>query len=406
MESMRKCRSCNRQKSEADFIHPLTQQSGLTCSHCIMEKHLKKEAAKEVAGANGTLAKHAMRLDGHEKRIRGLEAGARSSPRADFAEWMPLRDPSVVIGPGDLCECLDHKLSRVITGKGLLFVVSTAPLLMGNAPPASELALGRAVVMIGQVPVRCRGAVKANDQLKPSGFDDGTAIASDEHTGIVAMESSGGAERPRLVNALVVAGCCRTIGRFLGRRVQRRREQEGASNDGFVVVQHGDSHGGGGGGSDGNDDSAAHELRSEMTTLGCAVECLEPRVTSLETRVDRVDTIVADVVSGRPTPDESYADIMALAAPRLDDPHRQMHVEKILALEATVRGLRVLLQRPARSLLQRAARGALGRRRVAKLRAAILALQATKLQKAARGRVPKQALVLALRAARAELQRS
>mmetsp|Transcript_12485 Transcript_12485/g.37661 ORF Transcript_12485/g.37661 Transcript_12485/m.37661 type:complete len:461 (+) Transcript_12485:574-1956(+) len=96
----------------------------------------------------------------------------------------------------------DRKISRKITGDGVLFVVTTAPFFVGNAPKeAAHYANGRAVVMIGQAPVNVVGDVKSNAVLVPSGRDDGTARAAADApfaSGIVAMEDASSSSEAKV----------------------------------------------------------------------------------------------------------------------------------------------------------------------------------------------------------------
>jgi hypothetical protein len=61
-----------------------------------------------------------------------LEGGDKAG--ADIAEWLPLKDLDEPIVPGDVVELLDGCISRVITRRGLVFVVSTRPMFVGNQP--------------------------------------------------------------------------------------------------------------------------------------------------------------------------------------------------------------------------------------------------------------------------------
>ena len=95
---------------------------------------------------------------------------------ADFAEWLPRTDPSEVILPGQVVECVAGKISKIVTQTGQLFVVSTAPLVYGNKPKDSETeSLGNRVALVGQVPINVVGDVVPGAKLVPSGMNDGTA---------------------------------------------------------------------------------------------------------------------------------------------------------------------------------------------------------------------------------------
>ena len=72
-----------------------------------------------------------------------------------------------------MVELLDGTISRIITGGGQVFVVSSYPMVVANKPAGlstEELeSLGRPVVLIGQAPVKLVGSCAANDMLVPSG---------------------------------------------------------------------------------------------------------------------------------------------------------------------------------------------------------------------------------------------
>ena len=83
-------------------------------------------------------------------------------------------------------ELLDGTISRLISGQGQLFVVSTRPMVVANKPSETteeELArTGRAVVLIGQAPVKVVGACVSNEMLVPSGA---WGASSNPLTGVV-----------------------------------------------------------------------------------------------------------------------------------------------------------------------------------------------------------------------------
>ncbi|KAH8043254.1 hypothetical protein JL721_13165 [Aureococcus anophagefferens] len=193
-----------------------------TCADCIM-KRSAAASSRPASDVGATLTNHAARLDDHETRIALVE---RTSSRADLAEWLELRDPAEPVGPGDLVECVDRKISREITGRGVLFIVSTEPFFTGNVPSDEVLPRGRAVAMIGQVPVKVRGAVRESQCLAASGEDDGTAVASDCPTGIKAMEAAEASESFELVRALVNAGSHAIAAPELTKKQKRRRARK------------------------------------------------------------------------------------------------------------------------------------------------------------------------------------
>ena len=260
--SSQQCSSCHKFKIPNAFIHPTSGRVGKTCAECIIRKSASTKAGA-AAEVEAVLLEHARQLARLNERLTELERVPRSvypaqrrylereechsppgaltppdehtqntqrwqsqadyleqmllrdphlcagiSPFADLAEWFALRDPAEKNAPvpGDLVEMRDRKISREITGDGVLFVVTTAPFFVGNAPKdAAAYAGGRAVVMIGQAPVNVVGPVKSNAVLVPSGRNDGTAMAGDGcSSGIVAMEDARKGKVMCLVNAGVV----------------------------------------------------------------------------------------------------------------------------------------------------------------------------------------------------------
>jgi hypothetical protein len=71
------------------------------------------------------------------------------------------------------------RVSHTTDGADQIMVVSTAPIVTGNSQDLDneEEASFSKIAMVGQAPVRVRGAVEAGDVLVPSGLNDGTAIA-------------------------------------------------------------------------------------------------------------------------------------------------------------------------------------------------------------------------------------
>ena len=317
------CKSCGSTKGSEAFIHPTTLKQGKTCADCIM-KRSAAASSRPASDVGATLTNHAARLDDHETRLAVVE---RTSSRADLAEWLELRDPAEPVGPGDLVECVDRKISREITGRGVLFIVSTEPFFTGNVPSDEVLPRGRAVAMIGQVPVKVRGAVRESQCLAASGEDDGTAVASDCPTGIVAMEAAETSESFRLVRALVNAGSHAIAAPELTKKQKRRRARWAARKqkkqraaDEFVLVAA--------------DDNSEATDETDLDSLASSHSCVR----------------------------------------KLIEENKQ--------LVAAMRGTRVLFRDP--SLLQRVGRGFVARRRAAGILRAIVKIQAARRSHAAR----------------------
>jgi len=103
-----------------------------------------------------------------------------SSYSADFAESVPRLKEDESIEAGDVVGIVDGRVTRATEGAHHVAVVSTAPVILGNAAPRERRHLQEKIAFIGQVPVKVRGPVRAGMFLCPSGDGDGTAIAVDE----------------------------------------------------------------------------------------------------------------------------------------------------------------------------------------------------------------------------------
>ena len=98
------------------------------------------------------------------------------SSSGDFAEWHEQRDPDEELQEGHVVGFREGKVGLSTADSRLLGVVSSRPIVLGNAPESREkLACGVAVAYCGRVPVRVRGPVNSGDLLVASGHDDGFA---------------------------------------------------------------------------------------------------------------------------------------------------------------------------------------------------------------------------------------
>lgn len=89
---------------------------------------------------------------------------------------MVKKDPNEELLPGHLVQGHANKISKHISdsedgGKGVLFVVSTAPGFVGGTPSKDSAR----VAMVGRVPVRLCGHAYVDWYLVPSGNSDGLA---------------------------------------------------------------------------------------------------------------------------------------------------------------------------------------------------------------------------------------
>ncbi|KAH8073000.1 hypothetical protein JL720_11091 [Aureococcus anophagefferens] len=138
--------------------------------------------------ARGASAQFWIRAKCAQERSKARSAVRRPAARPadtagapDLAEWMPLKDPSEPVGPGDLVEMVDKKISRVVTGRGRCFVV----------------------------PIKVVGAVRESQCLAPSGRDDGTAVATARH-GHLQHGGGRGAARPLYRGSSAVTKICKS----------------------------------------------------------------------------------------------------------------------------------------------------------------------------------------------------
>ena len=100
------------------------------------------------------------------------------SGSADYAEWLPKADGLQEFKAGQIIGIENGKVSHRTQGSDKLFVVSSQPIVLGNAPtnPDDEDAFVKAAFM-GQVPVQIAGPVSAGDFVLASGMEDGLAVA-------------------------------------------------------------------------------------------------------------------------------------------------------------------------------------------------------------------------------------
>ena len=100
---------------------------------------------------------------------------------ADYAEFIPKRDPSDQFQAGDIIGIFADGASHETTGALRAMVVSERPAVVGNRPiGVDEGEFEKTHVkaaFVGQVPVRVDGAYEIGDYLLASGSGNGTAVA-------------------------------------------------------------------------------------------------------------------------------------------------------------------------------------------------------------------------------------
>ena len=96
---------------------------------------------------------------------------------ADYAEYLERLNEYEVIRPGCIVGEHNGKISKITSNSNNLFVISTAPGVLGNMPPKEKESKYEKVAFMGQVPVLVAGKVKAGDFIIPSGLNDGVGLA-------------------------------------------------------------------------------------------------------------------------------------------------------------------------------------------------------------------------------------
>lgn len=100
-----------------------------------------------------------------------------SSAAGDYAEWLPRTFAAGKMKPGQVVGVHKGEISFTTAGADRVLVVSTNPIVLGNAPQDERKDLFEKVAFLGQVPVRVVGVVAAGDYILASNRNDGLAIA-------------------------------------------------------------------------------------------------------------------------------------------------------------------------------------------------------------------------------------
>ena len=110
--------------------------------------------------------------------IQGSATGVTyNTSSADFAEWIPRLNTGEKIEAGDIVGLAAGKVSRTLDKADHVQVISTAPAFSGNDPGVKKRDQYALVAMMGQVPVKVSGVVKAGDYIVASGRNDGIGVA-------------------------------------------------------------------------------------------------------------------------------------------------------------------------------------------------------------------------------------
>jgi hypothetical protein len=125
--------------------------------------------------------------------IEGNSAGGvgYTSGGADFAEFVPRLDPDEDIHPAEIVGLFGEAVTQRTDGADRVLVVSSQPVVVGNDPGQSSEARAdyEQVALIGQVPVKVQGSVRAGDYVVASGRGDGIGLAvSPEEIGVQQID--------------------------------------------------------------------------------------------------------------------------------------------------------------------------------------------------------------------------
>lgn len=102
---------------------------------------------------------------------------AYSSGGADYAEYLLRASQERDLRPGQVVGIKNGTVSLNTKSADHLRVISSAPIVLGNMPPADEEFKYEKVAFRGQVPVYVIGDVQVGDYILPSGNNDGLAMA-------------------------------------------------------------------------------------------------------------------------------------------------------------------------------------------------------------------------------------
>jgi len=160
--------------------------------------------------------------------VEGTIYGRLAAPGADYAEFFDLaadagEDSPLLAGSVVQLRSPDLVLTEDTSGEGPCLVVSAAPAVAGRVPTNAGVRerRGAYVAFLGQVPVRCRGAVRAGDFLVPSRRNDGTAVAA-------ARRADGRQHRANVLGFALTATSAWSGG---GKNMARLRVDEAMNDD-------------------------------------------------------------------------------------------------------------------------------------------------------------------------------
>lgn len=112
-----------------------------------------------------------------EADIRANIGVTYESGAGDYAEWLERKKGERDMHYGEIVGVKAGQISLTTTDVDHFMVISTRPIVLGNAPQPAKQATFEKVAFMGQVPVKVVGEVAIGDYIIPSGNNDGLGIA-------------------------------------------------------------------------------------------------------------------------------------------------------------------------------------------------------------------------------------
>jgi len=129
------------------------------------------------------------------------------SGSGDYAEWLPMANPEEPLLPGYIVAVKNGKITKNTEGFDKLLVVSTKPIILGNAPREDRKKDYEKVAFMGQVPVHVSGKVNAGDYILPSGLNNGlgkavspASMQAEDYSKIVGVAWSASDKESSIIN--------------------------------------------------------------------------------------------------------------------------------------------------------------------------------------------------------------
>lgn len=109
--------------------------------------------------------------------IEGTKGVSYASGAGDYAEWLKRKPGERKLLIGEVIGIKEGLVSLNTDSADHIKVISTRPVVLGNAPQEQDKHLYEKVALMGQVPVKVAGPVSIGDFVIPSGNNDGFGVA-------------------------------------------------------------------------------------------------------------------------------------------------------------------------------------------------------------------------------------